>query len=39
MENQHLLMCKNELCAGKRNGMSTLCKVMPTTSDIADRYT
>ena len=39
MDNQLLLMCKNELCAGKRNGMSTLCKVIPTPSDIVDRYT
>ena len=39
MDNQLLLMCKNKLCAGKRNGMSTLSKLKSTCSDIADRYT
>ena len=39
MENQHLLMCKNELCAGKKNGMATLCKVIPTVSNTEYRYT
>ena len=39
MDNQLLLLCKNKLCAGKKNGMSTVSKSKSTCSDIADRYT